>query len=132
MVTVKLKALKPFRDITDKSVVNVGDVLETQDVKRANNLISRGLATVAQIEVAEDADKANGVDGGEGGKAPAGTPGKVAFRGAEYDPQVIKDAMVAVEIPVAPNAGEKGIANRLTQLTEDQANALAEKLTNKE
>ena len=129
MVTVKLKALKPFRDITDKSVVNVGDVLETQDVKRANNLISRGLATVAQIEVAEDADKANGVDGG---KAPAGTPGKVAFRGAEYDPQVIKDAMVAVDIPVAPNAGEKGIANRITQLTEDQANALAEKLTNKE
>jgi hypothetical protein len=133
MFKIKLKALKAFRSVTDhKTVHAIGDVLETQDVQRVNNLVSRGLAAVVSIEADKEANADQGAGNGGDSDTKGANPDKVAFRGVEYDPQELKAAMVAAEIPVAPNAGAKGIANRLTQLTEDQENALAEKLTKTE
>ena len=69
-------------------------------------------------------------DAGDGGKqGGATTPGKVAFDGKEYNPQEIKNALIAIGVPVAPNAGVNGLTKKIGEITEDQKASLAEKLS---
>jgi hypothetical protein len=129
-----LIAIEAFRSVADhKTVHSKGDTLETEDVNRVNNLVSRGLAKLVSVKTAEEGnDGAKGnADAGNGGKQ-GGTvtnPGKVVFEGNEYDPQVIKNALIAIGVPVAPNAGVNGLTKKIGEITEDQKASLAEKLS---
>lgn len=128
-----LIALEAFRSVTDhKTVHSKGDTLETEDVKRVNSLVSRGLAELIEAKAANEDDVVNdaGADAGDGGKQGGSTtPGKVAFDGKEYDPQKIKNALIAIGVPVAPNAGVNGLTKKIGEITEDQKASLAEKLS---
>lgn len=132
-----LIALEAFRSVTDhKTVHSKGDTLETEDVKRVNSLVSRGLAELVEAKAANDGEvvKDAGADAGNGGGTGSGTakPGKVAFDGKEYDPQEIKNALIAIGVPVAPNAGVNGLTKKIGEITEDQKALLAEKLSETE
>ena len=125
-----LTVLVTFRSVTDnKTVHSQGDTLEIQDVKRVNNLVSRGLAEIVKVETAieEDEPVINNAGGGDNGK-----PTTVAFDGKDYDLQVIKDALVSIGVMFAPNAGVNGLTKKIGELTDDQKAALAEKLSTKE
>ena len=130
-----LIALEAFRSVTDhKTVHSKGDTLETEDVKRVNSLISRGLAELIEAKAANEDDVVNdaGADAGDGGKQKQGgttTPGKVAFDGKEYDPQEIKNALIAIGVPVAPNAGVNGLTKKIGEISEEQKASLVEKLS---
>ena len=128
--------LVTFRSVTDhKTVHSKGDTLETEDVKRVNSLVSRGLAELIEAKAANEDDVVNdaGADAGDGGKqGGATTPGKVAFDGKEYDPQEVKNALIAIGVPVAPNAGVNGLTKKIGEITDDQKASLAEKLSTKE
>ena len=128
--------LVTFRSVTDhKTVHSQGDTLETEDVKRVNSLVSRGLAELIEAKAANEDDVVNdaGADAGDGGKqGGATTPGKVAFDGKEYDPQEVKNALIAIGVPVAPNAGVNGLTKKIGEITDDQKASLAEKLSTKE
>ena len=129
-----LIALEAFRSVTDhKTVHSKGDTLETEDVKRVNSLVSRGLAELVEAKAANEDEvvKDAGTDAGNGGGTGGGTakPGKVAFDGKEYDPQEIKNALIAIGVPVAPNAGVNGLTKKIGEITEDQKALLAEKLS---
>lgn len=131
-----LMVLVTFRSVTDhKTVHSQGDTLETEDVKRVNSLVSRGLAELIEAKAANEDDVVNdaGADAGDGGKqGGATTPGKVAFDGKEYDPQEVKNALIAIGVPVAPNAGVNGLTKKIGEITDDQKASLAEKLSTKE
>ena len=123
-----LIALEAFRSVTDhKTVHSKGDTLETEDVKRVNSLVSRGLAELIEAKAAKEDDA--GADAGKGDGTGTTTPGKVAFDGKEYDPQEIKNALIAIGVPVAPNAGVNGLTKKIGEITEDQKALLAEKLS---
>lgn len=130
-----LIAIEAFRSVADhKTVHSKGDTLETEDVNRVNNLVSRGLAKLVSVKTAEEGnDGAKGnADAGNGGKqGGTGTvnTNKVAFDGKEYDPQVIKEALISIGIACAPNAGVKSLTGKVEALTEDQKASLAEKLS---
>lgn len=126
-----LIALEAFRSVTDhKTVHSKGDTLETEDVKRVNSLVSRGLAELIEAKAANEDDA--GADAGKGDGTGTTTPGKVAFDGKEYDPQEIKNALIAIGVPVAPNAGVNGLTKKIGEITEDQKALLAEKLSETE
>ena len=133
-----LIAIEAFRSVTDhKTVHSKGDTLETEDVNRVNNLVSRGLAKLVSVKTAEEGKGgANGnADAGKGGKqGGTGTVNtdKVAFDSKEYDPQVIKEALISIGIACAPNAGVKSLTGKVEALTEDQKASLAEKLSETE
>lgn len=130
MYKVILTVIETFRDKTDpKTVLSPGGTLETTDIDRVNNLVKRGFAKISAIveDNGNDAD-ANADDSDAGAKAIQ-KPGTVSFRESDYDVQTVKDALIAIGVPVAPNAGAKGISSKIGTLTDDQANALAEKLT---
>lgn len=112
--TIILDVLKAFRSVTDNdAVLSEGSTLETTDIKRVNSLVGRGLAQIASIE-----------EEGDGGKADV-----VPFRGGEHDLQSVKDALTSLGIAFSPNAGVKGIAKKVEELTDEQADALEEKLS---
>ena len=132
-----LIAIEAFRSVTDhKTVHSKGDTLETEDVNRVNNLVSRGLAKLDSVRTAEEGkDGAKGnADAGNGGKqgGAAQTPDKVAFDGNEYDPQVIKEALISIGVACAPNAGVKSLTGKVEALTEDQKASLVNKLSETE
>lgn len=130
-----LIALEAFRSVTDhKTVHSKGDTLETEDVKRVNSLVSRGLAELIEAKAANEDDVVDdaGADAGKGDGTGTTTPGKVAFDGKEYDPQEVKNALIAIGVPVAPNAGVNGLTKKIGEITDDQKASLAEKLSTKE
>ena len=127
-----LIALEAFRSVTDhKTVHSKGDTLETEDVKRVNSLVSRGLAELIEAKAANEDDVVDdaGAHAGKGDATGTTTPGKVSFDGNEYDPQQIKNALIAIGVPVAPNAGVNGLTKKIGEITEDQKALLAEKLS---
>lgn len=126
-----LIAIEAFRSVTDhKTVHSKGDTLETEDVKRVNSLVSRGLAELVSAKAVDDVDlEAAGAAGNGGNGKTATDPNKIAFEGNEYDPQVIKEALISIGVMCAPNAGVKSLTGKVAGLTEDQKKALVEKLS---
>ena len=126
-----LLVLEAFKDKNDHAIVyQPGDHLETDDLSRVNDLVKRGLAEIESVGVAEDAagDGANGGNAGGSNTGGEAKPTKVVFDGNEYEPQVIKDALIAIGVPVAPNAGVNGLTKKIGEITEEQTAALKEKL----
>lgn len=128
-----LIVLEAFRSVTDhKTVHSQGDTLETEDVNRVNNLVSRGLAKLVSVKTVEEGKDGTGApgDAGNGGKQEGTKTNsdKVVFDGKEYDPQVIKNALIAIGVAVAPNAGVNGLTKKIGEITEEQTAALKEKL----
>ena len=130
MYEVKLVVLNPFRSVTDhKTVHSKGDTVKITDIKRVNDMVKRGFAEIVSIEDATDeGTKADGAAADGGNQQKAGDPGKVAFGGNDYDPQTIKEALVAIGVPCAPNAGVKSLTSKVAELTEDQKAELTKKL----
>lgn len=110
-----LLVVEQFKDKSDhKTVYNPGDHLETDDLSRVNDLVERGLAKIETVGVPEENANGAGADGaGADGKGNEVTPGKVAFDGKEYDPQEIKNALIAAGVAVAPNAGVNGLTKKI-------------------
>lgn len=134
MCVVKLKVLKPFRDKLDhKTSYPTGSTLETSDPARINDLVKRELAEVVAVEAKHVDGNGGESDGSDGGKTTDNpNHNTIAFKGEEFDVQTVKNALIAIGVAVAPNAGVKGLTAKVEALTEEQANALAEKLSEKE
>ena len=131
MYKVILTALQTFRSTVDHKTVHYkGDTVETVDVKRVNNLVSRGLAERTSIEeVGGSESENNGGTSSGAANVPGSKSDKVSFEGAEYAPQTFKEALIAIGVPCAPNAGVKGLTKKAEELTEEQKAALKTELT---
>lgn len=130
---LNLKVQRPFTDRLDSKIhYAVGDCLSMQTdapdhVARINDLLARGLCTVASVEAEPE--------------MPAAPPGEedaesvvrnVAFGEQEYPLAAIKVALEAIGITVSKNAGVPAVTKAIDALTEEQSAALQEVLAAKE
>lgn len=103
---MELKVVKIFKDKENSTIYKVGDTLNVEDLNRVNDLVSRGLCVITSLD------------------AKAENTAVVVFLEKEYDVKVVKDALVAIGVSVAANAGVNSITKKVSELTEEQALAL--------
>lgn len=109
---MELKVIKPFRDKLTQKKVNVGDVVNTDDLERVNDLVARGFCIITSVENSKQAD-----------------PTKITLFEKEFDLKTVKDALGTMEVKVAANAGIAAVEKKIAELTEDQKKTLSETLS---
>lgn len=103
--------MKPFRDKEDaKKNYKVGEAIKIDSLDRINDLVSRGICIITAVETKDD----------------SGSADKIKFQEKEFEMKAVKEALVAIGITVAANAGATSINKKLSELTEEQTKALAE------
>jgi translation initiation factor 6 (eIF-6) len=107
---MELKVLKSFRDKEDaKKNYKVGEAIKIDSLDRINDLVSRGICIIT----AETKDESVSVN-------------KIKFQEKEFELKAVKEALAAIGITVAANAGATSINKKLSELTEEQTKTLAE------
>lgn len=113
---MELTVKKAFIDKNDESkTYKVGETLHTDELDRVNNLVSRGLCVITSV--------------GKGLGTSGSGSAKVSFQEKEYDLNVVKDALSAINAPVAKNAGVSAVNKAIEALSEDGVIALKEALS---
>lgn len=108
-------------------VIKPGETLSTDDLARVNNIVSRGLGTIQSVEAVDGAAKQNG-----GGTPAKTTPKVVSVLNTEYDLSKVKEALNAIGVETAKNAGVEAVEKVVAELTEEQVKSLSEKLSEAE
>ena len=78
---------------------------------RVNDLVSRGICSISAINE----------DNKEGKK-----PEKISLFDKEFEIGAVKNALADIGVSINKNAGVQAITNKLSELTEEQNNALSE------
>ena len=148
-----IAVLSAFRDKENPDrVFGPGDSLETGDLKRVNDIVGRGLGFLSNVKVveapapaapAEEAKEAPEKEqeqpaaeapAAEAPAAPAEEAKEedvkvVSVLGTEYELAKVKEGLNAIGVKTAANAGVEAVAKKIVELTDEQANALVEKLS---
>lgn len=103
-------------------VIKPGETLTTDDLARVNNIVRQGLGEIKSVEAVDENAKQNPGNAGNAGNA-------VSVLGTEYDLAKVKEALNAIGVKVAANAGLANVQKKVTELTDEQANALTAKLS---
>lgn len=112
----KLKVTKPFRDKNNpEKNYKEGETLTTDEISRVNDLVARGMCVISSVEV-----KTAGED-----KNPGGDGAKITVFEKEFGVEAVKTALASIGAGVAKNAGVTGVTKKLSELTEEQTNALS-------
>ena len=127
-------------------MIHSGELLTTNDEARLKNLLALNFAEVVTVDNPE-APKGEPVKGAEEAPAEAQNeaPAKEAAETEEKEPEeaaevvtvgsesypvaVVKKALKAIGIKTAANAGLKAVAQKVSELSEEQAQELAKELT---
>lgn len=102
---MKLKVVVKFQDIKNKSIYNVGDVIDVSIDERAKSLIDRGLCE-------ESESIAKGIE----------------INGVSYELPLVKEALKAIEKGVPGNAGEKAVNSKIAELTDKEIELIVDLL----
>lgn len=102
---MKLKVLVKFQDIKNKSIYNVGDVIDVSIDERAESLVKRGLCE-------ESESIAKGIE----------------INGVSYELPLVKEALKAIEKGVPGNAGEKAVNSKIAELTDKEIELIVDLL----
>ena len=124
---MELKAIKIFRDkANSEKLYEIGETLSVDDLARVNDLVSRGLCEII-ADNGNNNGEGNGEEsnppptGGNGGNLPPiDVTGKVALFEKWFEPQEVKDALIAIGVSVLWNAGIPSISKKISELTEEQ------------
>ena len=127
-------------------MIHSGELLTTNDEARLKNLLALNFAEVVTVDNPE-APKGEPVKGAEEAPAEAQNeaPAKEAAETEEKEPEeaaevvtvgsesypvaVVKKALNAIGIKTAANAGLKAVSQKVSELSEEQAQELAKELT---
>ena len=127
-------------------MIHSGELLTTNDEARVKNLLALNFAEVVTVDNPE-APKGEPVKGAEEAPAEAQNeaPAKEAAETEEKEPEeaaevvtvgsesypvaVVKKALNAIGIKTAANAGLKAVSQKVSELSEEQAQELAKELT---
>lgn len=109
---VTLKVLKKFQDKENPDkIYQAGDLLEINDLDRVNNLVARGICSIASIKE---------------GKKEAPKPETISLFDKEFEVSAVKSALIEIGVSINKNAGVQATTNKLSELTEEQNKALSE------
>ncbi len=117
---MELKVIKAFNGKAEGKTLSPGDVIQCDDVERINTLVGRGFCTIVSLD-----------DTTSNAPQPVElvADNYVEFRGKRYHIETVKVAMSVIGVRVAHNAKERAVNNLIASLSNEQAEALAEALT---
>lgn len=104
-------------------VLKPGETLITDDLARVNNIVRQGLGEIKGVEAVDGETAKN--EGGTGDNL-------VSVLDSKYDLAKVKVALKEIGVNVAANAGLANVQKKVTELTDEQANALSAKLSEPE
>ena len=112
----KIKMMVEWTDRVkgDGVVHKAGEILETNDIERVNDIISRRIGQLVGCTHAP--------------KPEDDSPKVVSFEGKEYPLESLKAALVAIGEKLQGNIGAAGLAKRIEALDEEKATALRNEL----
>lgn len=130
---LNLKVEKKFKDKETQALHQVGEVFSLSDesAERINDLLKRGLCSVASVEIpTPETDKLG--NSGNASKNEGEAPKLVMFREKEYPLAAVRVALESIGAPIASNGGVPSATKKIESLTDEQADALAAALSNVE
>lgn len=130
---LNLKVEKMFKDKETQALHPIGEVFSLNDesAERINDLLKRGLCSVASIEIPMP-DINDSESSGKTQKNEDETPKLVVFREKEYPLAAVRVALESIGAPIASNGGVPSATKNIESLTNEQADALAAALLNVE
>ena len=125
---MELKVIKPFHGKVENKVMNKGDLVHSTDVERINALVGGGFCAIVSLTDTPN-ENDNNADDDNAHKDDANVvKGVVDYNGKVYPLDTLKEGLTLIGVSLASNAKERGVAKALGNLTEEQAQKLAESL----
>lgn len=125
---MELKVIKPFHGKVEDKVMNIGEMVCSTDVERINALVGGGYCAIVSLSDAPNENDNNANDDNAPKDDANITKGFVVFNGTAYQLETLKEGLTLIGVSLASNVKERGVANAIGKLTEEQAQKLAEYL----
>ena len=125
---MELKVIKPFHGKVEDKVMNIGDMVCSTDVERINALVGGGYCAIVSLSDTPNENDNNANDDNALKDNADVVKGVVDFNGKVYPLDTLKEGLTLIGVSLASNVKERGVANALGKLTEEQAQKLAEYL----
>nr|DAK70498.1 MAG TPA: hypothetical protein [Caudoviricetes sp.] len=125
---MELKVIKPFHGKVEDKVMDKGELIHSADVERINALVGGGFCAIVSLSDAPNENDNNANDDNAPKDDANITKGSVVFNGTAYQLETLKEGLTLIGVSLASNVKERGVANALGKLTEEQAQKLAEYL----
>ena len=126
-----ISVLVAFRDKENPSrLLKPGDSLETEDLRRVNDIVSRGLGVIGAFKAVE-VESEDSASQSEEESAPGKEEEKqvVSVLDSEFELAKVKEGLGVIGVKVAANAGAGAVAKKVASLSEEQAQELFAKLS---
>lgn len=126
-----ISVLVAFRDKENPSrLLKPGDSLETEDLRRVNDIVSRGLGVIGEFKAVE-VESEDSASQSEEESAPGKEEEKqvVSVLDSEFELAKVKEGLGVIGVKVAANAGAGAVAKKVASLSEEQAQELFAKLS---
>jgi hypothetical protein len=130
-----ISVLVAFRDKENPSrLLKPGDSLETEDLRRVNDIVSRGLGVIGEFKAVE-VESEDSASQSEEESAPGEEEEKqkqkqvVSVLDSEFELAKVKEGLGVIGVKVAANAGAGAVAKKVASLSEEQAKELFAKLS---
>lgn len=125
---MELKVVKPFHGKIENKVMNKGDLVHSTNVERINALVGGGFCVIVSLSDTPNENDNNTNDDNAPNDDANITKGFVVFNGTAYSLETLKEGLASIGVSLASNVKERGVANAIGKLTEEQAQKLAEYL----
>lgn len=125
---MELKVIKPFHGKVENKVMNKGDLVHPTDVERINALVGGGFCAIVSLSDTPNENDNNAADDNAHKDDANVVKGVVDYNGKVYPLDTLKEGLTLIGASLASNAKERGVAKALGNLTEEQAQKLAEYL----
>ena len=125
---MELKVIKPFHGKVEDKVMDKGELIHSADVERINALVGGGFCAIVSLSDAPNENDNNANDDNAHKDDANVVKGVVDFNGKVYPLDTLKEGLTLIGVNLASNVKERGVANALGKLTEEQAQKLAEYL----
>lgn len=125
---MELKVIKPFHGKDENKVMNKGDLVHSTDVERINALVGGGFCAIVSLSDTPNENDNNAADDNAHKDDANVVKGVVDYNGKVYPLDTLKEGLTLIGVSLASNAKERGVAKALGNLTEEQAQKLAEYL----
>ncbi len=126
-----ISVLVAFRDKENPSrLLKPGDSLETEDLRRVNDIVSRGLGVIGEFKAVK-VESEDSASQSEEESAPGKEEEKqiVSVLDSEFELSKVKEGLGVIGVKVAANAGAGAVAKKVASLSEEQAKELFAKLS---
>lgn len=108
--------------------MNKGDLVHSTDVERINALVGGGFCVIVSMSDTPNENDNNANDDNAHKDDANVVKGFVDYNGKGYPLDTLKEGLTLIGVSLASNVKERGVANALGTLTEEQAQKLAEYL----